>query len=143
MLPPRTYLSLFNEAAPQPVPAQSVWEPVVITPAPMLPYRGQTEGSPILFPSCLEVRSSQAQCLRTDSSGLPPPPRYPEPRSPTEPQEMHLPRVRPGQAPWAKCQMLSSSWKGWGPGITRHPGFKRKKVVPPLTQLLLPAREAE
>ena len=47
-------------AASQPVPARSVWEPMVITPALILPYRGQTEGFPILIPSCLEERSSQA-----------------------------------------------------------------------------------
>ena len=67
------------------------------------------------------------------------PPWYPEPCSPTAPWEVHLPRMKSGQAPWAKCQMLSSSWKGWGPGMTRHPGLKRKKVVPLLTQLLLPS----
>lgn len=67
------------------------------------------------------------------------PPWYPEPCSPTAPREVHLPRKKSGQAPCAKCQMLSSSWKGWGPGMTRHPGLKRKKVVPLLTQLLLPS----
>ena len=140
MLPPRTYVSLFSEAASEPVPAQSVWEPVVITPALILPYRGTNRGFPHSDPILLRSKELLGLMPKNCSVlGCPHPPWYPEPCSPIAPREVHLPQMRPGQAPWAKCQMLSSSWKGWGPGMTRHPGLERKKVVPLLTQLLLPS----